>query len=193
MVNKYKFAVIVDEQGRRKPKLNEFIDLLKEDYPRLQESRRYGAKRIGAARKGDVIIFGISSKYDYRLMSKEEFEEYSDEHHVSTLYLSEDFELVEESLELYVRKLRKKKNNKKDDCCNVYVYIDDDCSLYYEEQQEQEELYLDKMQVFHNFVKVGYDVYDIYLDESDNEFVKIDGRKYWIDRDYYGNGKVSVR
>lgn len=48
----------------------------------------------------------------------------------------------------------------------------------------------DKVQVFHNYVKVGFDQYDIYLNGKGKEFVIIDGDKYKIRRDSVGNRRL---
>jgi hypothetical protein len=52
--------------------------------------------------------------------------------------------------------------------------------------------YLDKAKVYYNFVKVGFDTFDIYETSAGEEFVEIDGYTYWIERDSFGNGKLTT-
>jgi len=77
---------------------------------------------------------------------------------------------------------------------------------WYEEllqtQKQQKEMIIDititlpkvakpkrKVRVFSNFVKVGFDQYSIRIDPfSGYEYVKIEGKRYEILRDYYNRG-----
>lgn len=53
--------------------------------------------------------------------------------------------------------------------------------------------HLEEVSVHHNFVKVGFDVFDIDETIRGDEFVKIDGSTYFIDRDSFGNGILSTK
>jgi hypothetical protein len=48
------------------------------------------------------------------------------------------------------------------------------------------EIQAEKVTVFNNWVKVGYNQYDIYLDLFGNEFIYVEGEKFFINKDRYG-------
>lgn len=206
---KHKFAVQVDEFGRNKRKLNKLLDLLEDKYPYLKQAPRYvTTKRVAAAKKGDFIIFGFAKKYDFRVLTEIQAEEYFVGRRTPKLKLSKHWREVKELLYDYATA------NHPDEfednykyCKNTLFFVDDFCSsdLYYTQQKPRKStakkrrttkrrnnLHLEEVNVYHNFVKVGWDVYDIWLNENEEEYVKVDGNIYWIDRDSNGNGKISV-
>lgn len=210
---KYKFAINVDEYGRRKETLSELLDLLTEEYPFLKQANRMVTKKRALnAKVGEVIIFGFSKKYDYRVVTEEEYDELSIHRNTPLVNLVEDWEEVEELLQQYAVANYPNDFDSDDDyyCCakkKVY-YIEDVCfdDIYVVQQPKKKStttrrktytkksnLKLDDVSVHHTHVKVGWDVFDILLDRNDEEFIKVDGNIYWIDRDSNGNGKLSVQ
>lgn len=202
---KQKFAILVDEYGRNKPTLNALMDVLEEDYPELkQASRVVTKKRLSAAKKGDYIIFGFSKKYDFRVVSEDQWEEYSVHRRTPVAKLDEEWEEVLDLLDIYVEANYYPEEDRR--CCeSVVVYNDVDYDNIFVVRQpkksssKRQKIYIDKgnnlekAKVFHTFVKVGWDVFDIWLNGDGEEYVKIDGNVYWIDRDSNGNGKLSVQ
>ena len=214
---KHKFAVRVDEFGRKKSSLSDFLDVLKEEYSFLTQANRIVAqKRAANAKQGDLIIFGFSRKYDYRVVSEEEWEEISIHRNTPEVDLDADWEEVMDLLEHYASSNYPDEFEDDDDYyryCRKHddtVYYFDDCcwddilivtdtpkkrrsAPKRKTVQVSSKLGLEKMDVFHNFVKVGWNVYDIKFNEDDEEYVKINGNIYWIDRDSNGYGKISVQ
>ena len=216
---KHKFAILVDEVGRKKQSVSDLLDILSEEYPFLKQANRVvTTKRVAAAKKGDVIIFGFSNKYDYRLITEEDWEEYSIHRRTPLVELSNEWEEVEELLEQYAASNYSKEFEIDYDRDDNYRYcrskkntydledllLDD---IYYVQQQpkkrktytktrktykKKNNLKLEEVSVHHNFVKVGWDVFDIFLNNQNEEYVKVDGNTYWIDRDSSGGAKLSV-
>jgi len=52
---------------------------------------------------------------------------------------------------------------------------------------------LTEVNVRHNHVQVGWDIYDIDENLNGDEYVKIKGSTYWIDRDSFGKGILSTK
>ena len=217
---KQKFAILVDEYGRNKPQLRELINLLKDDYPFLKQAANVVTrKRITTAKKGDYIVFGSSNKYDFRVMNGDHFEEWAENRRLNEAELYEDWDDVldllqqyaeanysdqfEEEDEYYYRPYGRRKQQ------SIYIEDFNPNDIYYvhvnipkthkspaKKQKTSNKIntsVLDKASVHHYFVKVGYDTYSIQLNDQDDEFVKIDGNIYWIDRDSNGYGKLSIQ
>ena len=204
-----KFAILVDEYGRHKPSLDNLVMILEEDYPFLKQANRViTKKRLSAAKKGDYIIFGFSKKYDFRVVSEEQWDEFSVHRRTPVVKLDKDWDEMMDLLDEYVE-ANYYPEEEKHLCCKstIYVYDDVDYDNIFVVQQEKKKkpsskrrgLYINKndkleeAQVYHTFVKVGWDVFDIWLNGDGEEYVKIDGNVYWIDRDSNGNGKLSVQ
>ena len=211
---KYKFAVEVDEYGRKKEALSEFIDVLSEEYPFIKEANRViTKKRVVNAKKGDIIIFGFSKKYDFRVVTDEQWEEFSVSRRTPLVELSEDWEEMMDLLAEYAAANYPNEFEEEDRryyCCKNEVVIVDDYDfddVYVIQQQPKKKnkfttkrktykknnLKLDEVSVHHTHVKVGWDVFDIWLNGDGEEYVKVDGNIYWIDRDSNGKGRLSVQ
>ena len=226
---KYKFAINVDEYGRKKESLLDLLVLLKEEYPYLTQANRVAAKkRVLNAKKGELIIFGFSKKYDFRVINEEEWEELSTSRRTPVVDLLDEWEEVQDLLQEYAAAnypdeadyyyddyyYRNKKKSRKPNYCRnneIIIYDDIDFDEIFIEQQPRKKykattkrrntytnrkknnLALEEVSVHHTHVKVGWDVFDIMLDNRDEEYIKVDGNIYWIDRDSNGNGKLSVQ
>lgn len=211
---KYKFAVIVDEFGAKKKYLIKFLDLLEEEYPYLKEAARVvTTKRVSRAKRGEIIVFGFSRKYDYRLVTEDQWEELSVSRRTPVVELYDEWNDAVDLLEEYAEENYPDEFD--DDCRSskhkIYYVDDNDIddilvvrsssskkNNYRRQKSSRKKqggsssLNLSEIDVHHNHVRVGWDIYDIYLDKDDEEFVKIDGNTYYIDRDRKGKGKLSV-
>ena len=226
---KYKFAINVDEYGgRKKESVLDLLDLLKEEYSYLTQANRVIAKkRVLNAKKGELIIFGFSKKYDFRVVNEEEWEELSVSRRTPVVDLLDEWEEVQDLLQEYAvanypneadddyyDDYRYNKKRKPNYCRNNEIIIYDDIDFdeifiqqqprkkyktttkrrnTYTNRNKKNNLGLEEVSVHHTHVKVGWDVFDIMLDNRDEEYVKVDGNIYWIDRDSSGNGKLSVK
>ena len=221
MVKKRKFAISVDEYGRNKKYLAKLLDLLKEEYPFLKQANRIAAKkRLASARVDDVIAFGFSKKYDFKVITQDEWEEYSVHRRTSLFDLKNDWNDIDEALEEYAEANYPDEYDEDDDCCiyaskrkhyctaDELIYVDDDRKwedLYVylpkskKKQQQRtrksssKKLQLEDVDVKYNHVRVGWDVFDIWLNKEGEEYVTIDKNTYWIDRDSRGRGKLAVQ
>jgi len=216
----HKFAILVDEYGRGKKQLQELVLLLKEDLSFLKQAPRVlASKRIQQARKGDYIVFGFSKRYDFRVLNKDQWEEYTVDRRTPVADLYEEWEEVEDLLDEYVEANYPNEVDVEDSyrpyCCNsdnVIILEDfDPDDIYYVEVPKKKKkkttkkptvkrrkvttdtVGIKEAKIYHNFVKLGWDVFDIMLNEDEEEYVKINGNVYWIDRDNNGYGKLSVQ
>jgi hypothetical protein len=203
----------VDEFGAKKKHLTKLLNLLKEEYPFLTQANRVcNTKRVAAARKDEVILFGSSNKYDFKVISSKVYEDSFENYPL--FFLSEDWTQVKNRLAKFASANYPEQyfiDDRPYCCVPDIVYVDNDrdwedifvvtstssrkkkvAPVRRTKVVSSSKLQADKISVFHNFVKVGWDVYDIYLNEDDEEYVKIDGNVYWIDRDSRGKGKLSV-
>jgi len=206
---KQKFAILVDEYGRHKPALDSLQVILEEEMPFLKQANRVVTKkRLSAAKKGDYIIFGFSKKYDFRVVSEDQWEEFSIHRRTPVVKLDEDWDEAMDLLDEYVE-ANYYPEEERELCCKATYVIHNDVdydNIFVVKQQPKKrsssssrKIYvskddnLEEAQVYHTFVKVGWDVFDIWLNADGEEYVKIDGNVYWIDRDSNGNGKLSVQ
>jgi len=207
---KQKFAILVDEFGKSKRKLNKLRDLLDEEYPFLKQARRVvSSKRLATAKKGDYIVFGFSKTYDFRILTEEQWEEYSVGRRTPDPALRDDWKDVKYYLKRYAKANYPDKFEDDIICCPRYCKKNTLCvggisydDIYVVQQPKKRSVKkrsnkntkaLKEVSIFHNFVKVGWDVYDILLNGDGEEYFKRGGFTYWIDRDYNGVGKLSVQ
>lgn len=206
---KYKFAVLVDEYGKDKKYLNRLVKLLKKEFPFLkQASCCVTTKRIHKAKKGDVIIFGLRSSYDFRVVSGDYWNDLRYNRHFKFAKLRRDWSKVKRFLDIYAEENYPEEYY--DD--GYYCYVAKPVTSSYKglrvvlsspkkkavrvvtkKKKSKGSLELEEVAVHHNFVRVGYDVFDIYENRQGEEYVKIDGNTYWVDRDPYGKDKLSVQ
>lgn len=204
-MKKYKFAILIDEPGKEKLYLKRLITLLREDYPFLKEECRITReKQINKAKLGDLVVFGTHSRFDFTTISKSEFEEEYD--HLDVYGLQQEFSKVKQQLKKYIRS----RHNYTVDCdLTKYAYVyeeEEDCSdnIIVVKTRKQKPvkkvkkstrvktLVLDDVRVFHEYVQVGWDNFDIYLDAHGDEFIVVDGNVYFIERNSMGKGWLTV-
>lgn len=154
---------------------------------------------------GDLIVFGDTTKtvgYDYRVVKDAHSLDYLDGRKFKTYDMIADFNQIIKKLRNYVadnsvdveveeeyicipatKKAHKvrtydvvltpdrfKKSNK------YHVNL----AIIHSDIKEQ------KVTIFDNWVKVGYDQYDIYANMKGEEFIYVEGHKYFIEKDRFG-------
>lgn len=201
---KVRFAVKVDELGREKLYLKRLVELLKEEYSFMDEiNRLFCNKSIRKAKTGDVIIFGGSKKYDYELVSKEEF--FKEYKKFPLLALQQQFAQVKKALKRFAasRYYYEVDFNFDNLCCNSSYYEVDVNDLFADEyyvvlpdkkkkakktKKRRNATHLEEVTVGWNHVQVGWDTYRIYENDHGDEIVSIEGDVFEIKRDSAGNG-----
>jgi len=199
---KYKFAIYIDEHGRERLHLKKLISLLEDEYPFLKQKGCLGRnKSILKAKAKEIIVFGSSKRNDFSVVDAETYDALTEDRRFPIVNLQGDFKKVKKYLKRYAEN---NYSNKFTSCyCYKYDVVDEDyfCtpttySVVVEtppvKKKRKAALGLDKVSVHHNFVKVGWDLFDIYVTKFKEEYVKVDGNIYWIERDSYGNGKLVV-
>jgi hypothetical protein len=216
MVKKRKLAINVDEYGRNKKYLSRLLDLLSDEYPVLKQANRFAStKRVAAAKKGDVIVFGFSKAFDFKVITEDQYEEYSVHRRTPEFDLSSDWYEIVEAIEEYAVANYPDEFEEENNCtCHKYCRTSD--VLYVDNDRDWEDLFvavpskrkvkqqrpvrknkkalgLEDVEVKHNYVRVGWDVFDIWFNSDDEEYVTVDNNVYWVDRDSSGRGKLSVK
>lgn len=199
---KNKFAIVVDEQGRNKNYLRKLINLLDDKYDFLkQQSALLRDKAITKAKYGDVIVFGSSSNSDFTVMDPIDFEEI--EEGFRTVDLLEEFSVVKKLLAKYAKANYPHKFEAEEYYCfaaaprrssyDNLVVIEIESPKRTTRRNTSSNLTLNEVFVYTNYVQVGWDTYRIRKNSCGDQYVKINGKTYWVDRDVYGNGKLSTR
>lgn len=191
-----KFAILVDERGKEKLYLKKLISLLQQDYSFLKEECRLTReKSITRAKLGDIIVFGTHKKFDYTTVTLKEFED--DFGNIDTYGLQNEFAAVRKQLKRYIRDRKGYTVDRFFE--NDVVYYDYDLYVYDlpkvkkpRKVKKSKNLQLEEVRVFHNYVQVGWDNFDIYVDAHGDEFVEVDGTVYWVERNNRGEGWLTV-
>lgn len=217
MVKKRKFAIIVDEHGKAKLYLKKLIGELENEYSFLKQGGRYAREcAIQNAQVGEIIVFGSSKRFDFAVVTAEKFDKLQEERRYKLVNLQKDWKKVRKLLSIYAEANYPCKFEKH--CCETVLLFDDVSSkdkAWWEDiivldiprrkrrssitldrpvtkKKRKPAKYLDTAVVHHNFVKVGFDIFDIDEDRKGNESVKIDGFRYDIIRDSYGQGILDL-
>lgn len=198
---KGKFAVSIDERSFQKLYLEKLIDIIEDKYDFLKENNNAFARRIERAKFRDVIVFGSSRKYDYTVMSYNEFIQ-SSSNNVTLFNLSQSFNKVLERLENYADKNYYQDDEEESYCVKERVrYFDfasaEPMAVIVTKKvkpvvivpKKKKELELQEVAVYGNHVRIGYDAFKIRKSFGE-EYVVVDGNTYFIERDSYGNGKL---
>ena len=97
---KYKFGVVIDEFGKNKRYLNKLINRLEEDYDFLKQANRcQSKKRLATAKKGEIIAFGFSKKFDFQIVTADRWEDMVIDRRTPEVELHEDWKEVKELLQ----------------------------------------------------------------------------------------------
>jgi hypothetical protein len=200
---KHGFGVVVTELGNSMKYLKSLQREIRK-YPLLLEQSQewWGGKKVSKAAFNDAIIFGDAPQnftYDYRLGTLQDVQESG----VTRIYdLVVDFQRIQSALKKYYtanyggdyffpqhhfpccRPPRKKRTSSTSVRMTTTVNIN-------RPVQKRKKSKLDKVSVFNNYVKVGFNQYDIFLtSRKRKEFVIIDGHKFWVKADVLGNRRI---
>ena len=158
----------------------------------------------------DLIVFGDSPKYDYRVENNYlNLVSFSEKKDVKVYDLIDDFDRIVRRLATYT-----KNNNIK----RKYAYRDNEVDevvvrIHVEEEPKKKlssyicpllegkckvkktlvnvykkpDVTVEKITVHDNWVKIGWNQYDIWVDLKGREFIKLeDGEKLWVETDRFG-------
>jgi hypothetical protein len=209
------FAIRIDEPGKERLYLKRFVSSLENDYYFLKEEPRFSRlKKTGKGKYGDFIVFGISKHFDFTTVDKKEFAaEYG---HFDVYSLMDEKKNITRLLKRYIRnsdrrykydglkfpkkykvvndvffdlnylceKPKKKKKKKK---VKTY-YVPQCCEKKYNTKKSN----LKEVEIYCEYVRIGWKNYTIYEDAHGDEFIIRKGNLYWVNRDSYGPDYLSV-
>jgi hypothetical protein len=199
---KSSFGVLVTD-----PTSSRFIvkELLKEinKYPKLKEQSKYfwAKKSVSKVKSGEVVIFGdapTSFNYDYRIES-DLSHEYSGK--IRIYDLVQEFAEVKNALKNYYKANYPAKHGYEilSNCCitntpkpvvrlpKPKVTVSVEVNIAAKPVKKEKKAKWQRVQVFHNYVKVGFDQFDILVDNKGKEYVIIDNELFRIKVDSCGS------
>lgn len=161
--------------------------LLKEvaKYPKLQEASKafWNATSISKAQFGDTIIFGDAPEgfvYDIRVEKDLNFAQAICKD--KRVYdLIGEWSNVKKAISKYYTSNYPTKRSTSSPCVNVTVKVNVNTTPIKRQKSWE------KVTIFHNFVKVGFDQFDILVDKKEKKYVIIDDDLFRIKRDIFGN------
>ena len=194
-----KFVVIIDERGNEKLYLRRLLKLIKKDYGLTEKNAFFRYKSANNAKKGDVLVFGLSKSHDFSLISSDDFDEISSVYPVYLL-TQELGQIKKELKRYYDLNYERIEEDEEELSFEDFIYIDeddfeeedDDLFIIFEEKpkkKKQPKKYLDTVKVYGNHVQVGFDNFKI-KNVYGKEYVRIDGNLYRVIRDSAGNGQI---
>lgn len=201
---KHGFGLVVTELGNSMKYLKSLQREIHK-YPLLEEQSRqfWGGKPVSRAAFNDAIIFGDARSnftYDYRLGTLNDVQESG----VTRIFdLVVDFKRIQSALKRYYTANYSSNYffphmRAPYGCCNPMRKRTSSTSIRMTTTvnvnrpvQKRKQSKVDKVSVFNNYVKVGFNQYDIFLtNRKRKEFVIIDGHKFWIKADVLGNRRI---
>lgn len=168
-----KFAIIIDT-NEQVPALVNVINELNLVERNFQQKVNLKDLLLGHE---ELLVFDKKSSYDYEVSKNNSLiQSWLGEIFGTKQYrVSKNFENIIEELYLFAGKQPKKEKD---------MIIDITISLPKATPKPKR-----KVRVFNNFVKVGFDQYSIKIDPfTGYEYVKINGKRYEIARDYFNRG-----
>ncbi|MFW6225674.1 MAG: hypothetical protein ACOC3V_01785 [bacterium] len=183
------FVVAIDDFRKDRLYIKRFNHLLKK-YGLQQAPVSKRDKALSSAEYGDFIIFGINNNFDYTVIeSEDEMNKYSSKFGRRFFCLVEDEEDIYEALDEYIDA---NYNVKEDDDFDVEIDITIEIENEKPKKKKERQNFLKPglyniVKIFANYVKVGSDLYEIYVDtRTGKEYVWIDYVKYEIKKDIFG-------
>lgn len=153
---------------------------------------------------GDLIVFGDclgNIDYDYRVELDPRELDHLDGRSVKVYDLISDFQKIIRRLHNYVEANETKKvvykRKPKQEKEVVDIEINLNLTRRYPKSKVPYAILTnhlcteEKVTIFHNWVKVGYNQYDIFVDFNGREYVYIDGHKFQIKEDRWGRRYLS--
>jgi len=146
--------------------------------------------------KGDLIVFGDCNgtiDYDYRVETNVDNLDHLDGRQFKAYDLINDFDKILKRLGKYVAANDERYIAVDDEDEPRVTEINVDVTVSKKHPKSYVPLAIllndvceEKVTIFDNWVKVGYNQYDIYVDFFGNEFVYIGGNKYFVKEDLWG-------
>lgn len=166
-------------------------------YDLIEQPKVLRKKSLKNIESGDIIVFGDnlgSIDYDYRVETNARNLDHLDGRTFKAYDLINDFDKVIKRLRKYVAEnseehLLVKDNDDSVSVTNIEVEVNVSAkrpkyvtpvALLLNKVSEE------KVTIFDNWVKIGYNQYDIYVDLFGREFIYVDGRKFQIEEDRLG-------
>jgi hypothetical protein len=172
-----------------------------ERYPELSEIPKILRTRsLKNIETGNLIVFGDATggiDYDYRVEKDAKNLDHLDGRRFKAYDIINDFDKVIKKLkayaddnnsadEIYLAVGKKAKKVETFDV-EINVNVHKGHPIYRANIAVlRPEILAQKVTVFNNWVKVGYNQYDIYCDLFGNEFIYVDGVKFFVEQDRYG-------
>lgn len=182
-----------------------YVRRLVEEIKRLdlvQQPKVLRKKSIKNIERMDLIVFGDAKgnlDYDYRVETNAEALDHLDGRIFKVYDITTDFHKVIKRLRSYASE-----NEGNEEVVIVkersvpVTEIDIDVTIHERKPRKQIPILLiknkvkeEKVTIFDNWVKVGYNQYDIYVDLNGRERVYIDGVRYFIEQDHFGRKYLS--
>lgn len=141
----------------------------------------------------DILIFGESRDGDFDVRITADYREIENldrrRFKENNIYdIIEDFDEVIAMLKQYEKRSTHRQKSR---TFPVYVVTNFDCEVVYRPVVEC--WTKKKVTVFNYWVKVGTDVFDIYVDLFGNEFIKYKGQKLFIHTNWFGEKYLSTK
>jgi hypothetical protein len=174
-------------------------------YPELREiPKSLRRKSFKAIETGNLIVFGDcngSTDYDFRIEEEARNLDHLDGRRFKAYDIINDFDKVLKKLKAYASDNDNLDEEEGHTCCgkkksksevetidiNINVNTHAKPAKYtHNIAILRNEVLEEKVTVFNNWVKVGYNQYDIYCDLFGNEFIYINGQKFGIEKDRRG-------
>lgn len=153
-------------------------------------------KSLKEIKTGDLIVFGDSNgliDYDFRIETNAKRLEHLDGRKYKVYDLIKDFNKVIDRLHKYAEanfNLGSKEETEVEINVNVNVPLD---RTNYKSIVGVSYPYVnkEKVTIFDNWVKIGYNQYDIFVDLFGNEMIYVDGYKFFVKEDRFGRKYLS--
>jgi hypothetical protein len=206
--------IIVNTDSNRGLYLKKFVQELKKYRNLVQAPDDVDLRDLDF---GELIVFGDGQKYDYRVEMEYYLLNTLVGKNVKVFDLVDDYDSIVRRLQRYcennnIRRIARQS----EDVCKVKINItvtEEDapkkktswCPFFQEKkdvkkksvkypkalvnvyEQEKPAEILEKVTVHSNWVKIGWNSYDIYLDRWNNEFISLeDGTKFFVKTDRFG-------
>lgn len=161
-----------------------------------QIPKPFRVKSLKNINTGDLIVFGDSNgllDYDYRVETNAKKLEHLDGRKWKAYDLVNDYEKVVKRLRKYAQANFGSVDESDTEIeINVNVNVPTDTTSYktiigvaYPRISKE------KVTIFDNWVKIGYNQYDIFVDLLGNEMIYVDGYKFFIKEDRFGRKYLS--
>lgn len=174
------FVVIMTDEGKDRLYLKKLIRLIRKNELLVQAPASMRDKALSSTEYLDFIAFGLNNDFDYTVIEDEnEMKKYKMK---KVFNLVEDFDSIVKALDLYLDSNNKKSSD--DDLeIEIKITIEEDAPV---KKNKSSKVY-DVVEIYDRFVRIGWDVYDIYVDvDTKREYVFVGNFRYEIKKDIFG-------